>query len=135
MKFIAILLIIAFLGQCGFARTLEKNEVWSDCILLEDEVIVPAEYSLTIEPGTHVFTNGHKIISYGKVDIQGEKENQVKFLSLTESGTAEIEIVKVKPYDINTKVLKDEFQIFKIQYAILWSFLFASIFLTLEAAR
>jgi hypothetical protein len=135
MRIISALLIAAFIAQGGFARTLEKNEVWTDCILLEEDVIVPSGRSLTISAGTLVFTNGHKILSYGKVAIQGEEENQVRFIPLTEIGSSEIEVIKVRPYNINTRVLKKEFQAFRTQYAILWSLLFASIFLTLEASR
>lgn len=135
MRIIAVFLIVCLSGSVAFARTLKKNEVWKDFVTLEEDVIVPDGYSLTLSPGTQVVTNGNKIISYGKIDIQGTKENQVKFLSLSQLGTSEVEMVTVKPYDINTKILKDEFQTFKIQYAILWSLLFASVFFVLDEAE
>jgi len=138
MRVISILLIAVLLSHSplsALARTLDKNETWSGQISLEEDLVVPPPYSLTISPGTQVFTNGNKIISYGKVSIRADKKSQVKFLPLTITGTSEIEVVKVRPYNVNTKILKDEFQKFKVEYAILWSFLFATMFFMMTAAK
>lgn len=44
-----------------------------------------------------------------------------------------IKVFKIKPYDINLEGLKQEFKLFKLQYAILWSLIFASLFVMVEA--
>lgn len=135
LRSIATTLIIVFSIQCLPARalTLDKNASWSGTINLSEDVIVPAEYTLTIYPGTRVNTNGNKIISYGLVNILGEKNNQVKFIALDQLLNSDIEVFKVAPYNIDTKILRDEFKVFRIQYAILWSVLFASMFVMLDA--
>ncbi|MBU0686329.1 MAG: hypothetical protein KKB81_00550 [Candidatus Margulisbacteria bacterium] len=133
LKIIAILLSIVLLSQGVFAKTLSQNEVWSGKIKLSEDVTVPEGLTLTISPGTKVITNGKRIISYGTVDIQGQDENRVNFIAPTLTLTQEVAVTEVKPYLIDTKILKDEFSVFRVQYAILWSFLFASMFIMLEA--
>jgi hypothetical protein len=130
-----LILIIALLGHClpAPARTLSQNELWSEKIELDEDVVVPAQNTLTIAPGTEIFTRGYKIVAFGKVNILGEEDAQVRFLTHSGTTESEIQVYKVKPYHINTKILKEEFETFKIQYAILWSVLFASMFLMLEA--
>lgn len=114
------------------ALELAKNQAWSGSVNLTENIIVPKNVSLTIAPGTKVTTNGNKIIAYGSVDIQGQQDNKVIFEYFPQT-TSTTEVVKVKPYDVDTQILKDEFNIFKVQYAILWSLLFASTFVMLEA--
>jgi hypothetical protein len=135
LRKIALILVIAMLGHClpAAARTLKQDELWFGKVELSEDVLVPAQNTLTIAPGTEILTRGNRIVAFGKVNILGEEEDQVRFLTYSGSSESEIRVYKVKPYNINTKILKEEFDIFKIQYAILWSVLFASMFLMLEA--
>jgi len=129
---ILAILLITILSCQAFALELAKSTVWSGQINLTEDVIILENSSLTITPGTKVTTNGNQIIAYGTVDIQGQANNQVIFEYFPQT-TSTVEVVKVRPYDIDTKILKEEFDIFKVQYAILWSLLFASTFVMLEA--
>ncbi|MFH1386393.1 MAG: hypothetical protein ABIH50_01845 [bacterium] len=36
-------------------------------------------------------------------------------------------IIKIVPYEVNTKILKDEFEVFRVQYAIIWTLLGAGL--------
>ena len=132
IKAISILLILILSGQC-LARELSQSELWSGRVDLIEDVVVPAGLSLTLAPGTQVTTNGHQIISYGTVNILGEPQNQVEFHHFTTTPGTSLEVIKIKPYDVDTQILEEEFDTFKVQYAILWSLLFASTFLMLEA--
>jgi hypothetical protein len=135
MRSIAIILVICLISQfcpAAFARTLDQDERWSNFVSLDEDIMVPVKRQLTLAPGTLVLTNGHKIIAHGKVDIQGAPEEQVIFFAPLIIGDAEVEVIKVRPYNINTQLLKDEFRVFKVQYAILWSVLFASMFLAMS---
>jgi len=131
MKIIALILSIIFvLGS--LSPVAAKEYLWSGNINLKEDLIIPAEDTLTISPGTKVFTNGNKIISYGTLNIFAEENKIIEFTNLIDQTTAEIEIIKIKPYDVDTETLKSEFNSFKLQYAILWSVLFASTFLLVE---
>ncbi len=132
MNKIVVMMLIACLGGQGFALELAGSTLWSGDVKLTDDVVVPVGSCLTLAPGTQVTTNGHKIIGYGSVKIAGRPDRPVNF-RLFPAGSAPLETVKVKPYDINTAILKEEFGAFKVQYAILWSLLFASTFFMLEA--
>jgi hypothetical protein len=132
LKQIALLLII-FLGSQGLALELVQDRTWSGQISLNEDIVVPLGKTLTIAPGTQVETNGNKIIAYGQVNILGQTDQEITFHNTLMTLNSTIEVVRVKPYDIDTKILKDEFAVFKIQYAILWSLLFASTFVLLEA--
>jgi hypothetical protein len=134
IRTMAILLMVSLAGQC-LALELKQDECWSGRINLDQDVIVPEGYTITIAPGTKVITNGNRIISYGTVNIWGEAENTVNFQYFPLNNTSSIEVIKMKPYNIDTQILKEEFNTFKVQYAILWSLLFASTFLMLEARR
>lgn len=129
---ILAIFLITILSCQAFALELTKNEVWNGLINLTENVIVPENITLTLTPGTKVTTNGNKIIAYGSVAIQGTADQQVIFGYFPQT-TSTVEVIKVKPYDIDTDILKQEFDIFKVQYAILWSLLFASTFVMLEA--
>ncbi|MFC1540686.1 hypothetical protein ACFL4J_01455 [Candidatus Margulisiibacteriota bacterium] len=135
LKIIAILLSAALLPQSAVGA-LDKGELyefWSGEINLAEDKIVPAGHTLTIAPGTRVVTNGNRIISYGTLNIMGKEENKVGFLYSLPRETGTIEVVSLKPYQVDTAILEQEFNTFKVQYAILWSLLFASTFLMLEA--
>lgn len=132
IKAIAILLILALSGQC-LARELSQSELWSGRVDLSEDVVVPTGLSLTLAPGTQVTTHGHRIISYGTVNILGEADNKVEFRHFAATRGTTLEVIRIKPYDVDTQILKEEFDSFKVQYAILWSLLFASTFLMLEA--
>ena len=130
----AVLSLILLLNTApAFARTLNNNEVWSGIVKLDEDIIIPEGYILTISPATLVNTCGNQIISYGTVKIEGEKEAQVKFLSQYTLNDSDLAVFKVKPYMANTELLRDEFHVFKVQYAILWSIIFASLFAMIEA--
>ncbi|MBU1026670.1 MAG: hypothetical protein KKA31_02955 [Candidatus Margulisbacteria bacterium] len=136
IKQICLTLIIALLVQLSplaHARSLTENETWSGKIKLIEDIYVPEEFTLTISPDTQVVTNGNKIISYGTVNIQGQEDKKVKILSNPPLSQQNLAVLKMKPYDINTEILKEEFNAFKIQYAILWSVLFAGMFIMVEA--
>jgi hypothetical protein len=136
LRIIALLLTITLLVPCAskaLARTLEQDEVWSGVIKLDDNVQVPPGITLTISPGTRIITNGNQILSHGTINILGGEEKEVRFHSFYQISNSEIELLKVKPYDFDTKILMEEFNKFKIQYAILWSCLFASMFIMLKA--
>ncbi|MBU0672970.1 MAG: hypothetical protein KJ732_08095 [Candidatus Margulisbacteria bacterium] len=132
LRTIAIILILALASQC-LALQLDKNAVWAGSINLTEDIIVPSGLSLTIAPGTKVFTNGNKIISFGTLNILGEEDKRVDFYNTLLTNSSTIEVIKVKPYDVDTEILKEEFNVFKAQYAILWSLLFASTFILIEA--
>jgi hypothetical protein len=132
-KSIALLLTVALLGCSASARTLDRDERWSGEVRLAEDVIVPTGRTLTIEPATRVVTQGNKIISYGDLNILGEAKNKVEFLHLRPAGNEDVAVVRVKPYNVDTQILKDEFTVFRVQYAILWSVIFASIFIMVEA--
>ncbi|NQT30337.1 MAG: hypothetical protein HQ596_07175 [Candidatus Saganbacteria bacterium] len=126
-------LVLLFNAAPAFARTLNSDERWSGIMKLDEDVTVPQGYTLTISAGTKIKTKGHQIISYGTVKIEGEKDAQVKFLSKYTLNDSDLAVFKVKPYVANTELLRDEFHVFKIQYAILWSIIFASLFAMIEA--
>lgn len=131
-KALSIILILALAGQAP-ALELARDEDWSGTIELKEDIIVPSKLTLTLKPGTQVITNGHKIISYGIVDIQGQTNNEVKIDHALLCRTNSIEVISLRPYQVDTEILKEEFNTFKVQYAILWSLLFASTFFMLEA--
>jgi hypothetical protein len=132
LKITALVLTILFLIQSA-PRALEPYQFWSGEINLTEDKIVPAGHTLTIAPGTRIITNGNRIVSYGTLNIMGKEENKVNFLYSLPGETNSIEVISIRPYQVDTEILKEEFNTFKIQYAILWSLLFASTFLMLEA--
>jgi hypothetical protein len=131
MRTLAVILILALSSHC-LALEINGQATWSGLVELQEDVVIADGASLTIAPATRVITNGHRIICYGKVDIQAEETAWVRF-SYFPSTDSKVEVVKVKPYDVDTAILQEEFNIFKVQYAILWSLLFASTFVMLEA--
>ncbi len=136
IKQISLTIIIAILVQLSplaHARNLTDNETWSGKIKLIEDIYVPEGRTLTIAPDSQVITNGNKIISYGTVNIQGQQDKKVKLLANPPLSPQDLAVLKIKPYDINTEILKEEFNAFKIQYAILWSVLFAGMFIMVEA--
>ena len=68
---------------------LSEDTVWSGTVVIDGQVAVPAEFSLTIEPGTHVLfsfrdTNGDGlgeswIIVQGTIKVMGEEDAWVLF--------------------------------------------------------
>ncbi|MBN2058344.1 MAG: hypothetical protein JW782_06080 [Candidatus Saganbacteria bacterium] len=132
IRIIALLLIMILGSQAG-AIELARDTLWFGRVNLTQEVVVPENVTLTIAPGTKITTNGNKIIAYGKVAIQADETQPVDLKYFPQTETSTVEVVRLKPYDVDTDILKEEFNVFKVQYAILWSLLFASTFVMLEA--
>lgn len=57
----------------------------------------------------------------------------IKFSPLVLASESEVQVIKLKPYNVNTEILKEEFSVFRVQYAVLWSILFAAMFIMIEA--
>ena len=122
---------------------LKKDEVWQGDIYLVSDVTIPKGITLTIKPGTRLYFAEYDISQSGEdperaeIIVNGtlnaqptDKEpilvasigkNQWKQLSAGDK-TVQLEF---KPYQIDTKAMKNEFHLFKTQYLILWSLIYA----------
>ncbi|HTY13293.1 MAG TPA: hypothetical protein VMD02_03790 [Candidatus Omnitrophota bacterium] len=136
MKHISILLIALTLLNCpaAFAArplltrsgTLETSEVWSGEVKVDGDVTVPKGAALTIEPGTKFqYDREYKLIVYGTLNVGGASLGEGKYDVIPLDPRTRI--INVTPYPIDTTSLRDEFRIFRIQYAILWTVLVSSL--------
>ncbi len=136
MKHLSVLLIALIIINCSAAGsvhavivrsgTLEASEVWSGEVQLDGDVTVPAETELTIETGTKFKYNREpKLIVYGTLKIGGASLSEGKYDLIPLD--PQTRIINVTPYPIDTTSLRDEFRIFRIQYAILWTVLVSSL--------
>ena len=118
--------------------TLSSDERWSGVIHLTGDVIIPEDVTLFIDSGTVIkladydetsggrYPDRCELIVYGKLKIDGDKNNKITFVS--KRGISPILVplnpgiknVMVKPYKVDTESLRDEFRAFRWQYAILW---------------
>lgn len=63
-------------------RTLQKNESWSGKVLPQGDIIVPANVTLTIQPGAEIlFPGGATLIVQGRLLARGNAKRPVAFRS------------------------------------------------------
>lgn len=122
---------------------LGSSEAWEGEIKVEGDVVVPEGMELEIRPGTVLFYE-HKdkmnygreedlpeIVVYGALKI-GERSNgsgQFELIPLD----SKTRIIKISPYEVDTKSLRDEFRAFKVQYAVIWTLLGAALIYTVAS--
>jgi len=110
--------------------TLSTVETWSGEVRLDGDVTVPAGSTLTIEPGT-VFLTDENLKTQPKLNVLGTlKVGQLDTGNTTFETAAldgKTKIIRVTPYEIDTKGLKEEFHAFRTQYVWLWSILSAGL--------
>lgn len=110
--------------------TLPTSEVWSGEIKITGDVTVPKGSTLTIEPGTVFITDENaqtqpKLQIFGTLKV-GQLETGDTKLDLA-ALDGRTKIIRVTPYEIDTKILRDEFHVFRTQYIFLWSILSAGL--------
>ena len=116
-------------GMIVKSGTLSSSETWSGQVKVSGDVTVPKGAVLDIRAGTVLLydkNNGTEdkppnIIVYGTLKIGGaSSENTSYQLIPVDSRTR---VIEVTPYEVDTKILRDEFDAFKTQYAIIWTLL------------
>ena len=134
MKYIALFLIGLIVLNCAAAAQpltvkagpLATSEVWSGEISVEGDVTVPKGTELTILPGTKfLYDREPRLIVYGtlKVGRAALGEGKYDLIPLD----PQTRIINVTPYEVDTKILRDEFRVFRTQYVILWTVLTAGL--------
>jgi parallel beta-helix repeat protein len=79
-------LLILFASEALALRTIEKGEIWSGKVVLDDAVRVADKALLTIKPGTEIrFSGSAALTVQGRVLANGTEQNPISFLS--DSGT------------------------------------------------
>lgn len=106
---------------------LTVDEVWEGEVLLTENIIIPEGRKLTIKPGTKILyktKNGQEkkvpdFVVNGTLKIKDEEKSDSSYtmLSLDDKKT---QIIEFTPYEVDTKILRDEFRSFKEQYAWIW---------------
>jgi len=144
MKLLSLLLVMVFLTNVLFITSanaqvvrggiLTTSEVWSGEVQITDDVVVPKNMELEIKPGT--------VLLYEKCDKDDQKDIPALVIYGTlkvgktpdEIGDCQVlpldsrtKLIKVSPYKVDTKILRDEFRIFRIQYVIIWTVLFSAV--------
>lgn len=109
--------------------TLTSSEAWSGQIKLKGDVIVPEGVELTIEPGTEFLVDEGspvpKLTVNGTLKVAQTQTGQGKFdLVPVDEKT---KVIRVSPYQIDTKPLLEEFHLFRTQYIIVWTLLTAGL--------
>lgn len=147
MRYIALIIISFFLIEMPALAAAplvlkEDKTVWSGDVRLESDVIVPEGKTLIIMPGTKIYgvydyvkdkitPNEWRIIVKGDLVV----EEGVLISPVPEGKNAirvpinlGIKNIKIEPLQIDTEKIREEFSVFRVQYLILWTMLFASIY-------
>ena len=135
MKIMSWLLSICFMSQVVLATAmasitksglLAKDEVWCEPIYLEGDVVVPVGVTLEIKPGILIYYAKSDVHNYGsdphlpELVVYGTlkmDQSNYQILPMLKDDTR---VIHIEPYQVDTKILRDEFSAFKTQYAILW---------------
>jgi hypothetical protein len=159
MRKIAFILIVALLMEIPAIATVpptilkDKVTVWSGTIELKSDVVVPEDKTLIIYPGTSIycvydyenenFTPAEwKIIVKGNLIAKGETNNSITIDSIPYGLSAirvpvgpDIEKISISPQNVETKKIKEEFSVFRLQYLALWTMLFAGVYYAIKSRK
>ncbi|MFC1754985.1 hypothetical protein ACFL96_16600 [Thermoproteota archaeon] len=112
---------------------LEKNEIWSGTVRVIGDVVVPKGLTLEIKDNTVLFYEKSDIKNYGDNPdipelvingtlIKGNIYSSEQGYTMIPRDKA-IKEIRIVPYSVDTKILRDEFSAFKLQYAVIWTLL------------
>ncbi|MDX1813137.1 MAG: hypothetical protein R3240_14370 [Gammaproteobacteria bacterium] len=122
---------------------LESNQVWQGDIYLVSDVIIPEGIVLTIKPGTHLYFAEYdisqsgqdkqhaEIIVKGQLNAQPTAEAPIMVASINQKTWKQLNVgehsvqLEFKPYQIDTQPMIEEFHLFKQQYVLFWSMVYA----------
>jgi len=120
---------------------LSENERWEGQIRLVGDVVVPKGITLEIAPNTILLYEQKDIMNYGKnpalpeLVVDGELKMGEPLESIRHFDVLTVDdktqMIKIAPYEVDTKILRDEFRAFKEQYLWLWSVLTGGVILAL----
>lgn len=133
---------------------LDKDKtVWSGEVELTSDVVVPEGKTLIIMPGTKISCvydyndsgitpEEWKIIVKGDLIAHGQADDSIVINAMPYGLSAirvpidpSLETISISPQQINTKKLKDEFSVFRVQYLALWALLFGSIYYAIKTRK
>ncbi len=124
--FISVSPLNALSVQANIIRSgiLQTNEVWSGTVEVKGDITIPKDKELLIKPGTSLIYDQHnmpEIKVYGTLKVGDKLLNDSQYELLPAGGKTQI--IQITPYEVDTKILRDEFNAFRIQYAIIWTLL------------
>ena len=118
---------------------INANETWSGEINLIGDVVVSANTTLTIEPGTILKFTNYDINNLGEdpnyteiivlgtlisnsptenpIIIESQQATAIKTLNVNNTNT----VIQFEPYNVDTTQMRKEFKSFKNQYFIFWA--------------
>ena len=124
--------------------SLTHDEIWQGDVYIIGDVTIPDDVSVTVSAGTQLhfadydlFKTGAdpdrcEIIVHGRffTDASVEQPIHVETLdrgnSLSKLAMGEhTQVIKFKPYVVDTESMRQEFRGFKNQYLVLWSLIYA----------
>ncbi|MBU0672969.1 MAG: hypothetical protein KJ732_08090 [Candidatus Margulisbacteria bacterium] len=141
---IAIILILSLLIEIP---SIGATTIWSGEVELKSNVTVPKGSTLIILPGTKIncvyeYNNDRfspdewQIIVKGNLISSGEVT-----VSTTSYGLSAIKVpvgsnittINIAAQKVDTKKIRDEFSVFRLQYLALWSMLFAGVYMAIRS--
>ena len=159
IKNIVFALVLVLLAEIPAIGTVpppvlkEKVTVWSGTVELRTDVVVPAGSTLIISPGTEIFCvyeneadiftpEEWRIIVKGTLIASGEAQNMVT-IDPAPYGISAIRIpvdenikrISIAPQKVDTKKIREEFSVFRLQYLALWSMLFAGVYFAIKSRK
>ncbi len=103
---------------------LKTDEIWEGQVKVTGDVIVPKGMTLTVKNGT-VITYDKKpdgsvpdLMVFGTLRMDDREFTGKNFQSLPVDNKTKV--IQIVPYEVDTKILRDEFASFKFQYALIW---------------
>jgi len=115
--------VVSMAAESNIIRSgvLETNEVWSGTVEVKGDITVPKDRELVIKPGTSLVFDKNKVPDikvYGTLKVGDSQMSDSQYTLLPVGNKTQI--IQITPYEVDTKILRDEFNAFRIQYAIIW---------------
>jgi len=146
---IAIILILTFLAEIP-AFCQDKIITWSGKVELSQDVTIPHNHTLIIEPGTKIYSiakadkivKEYKIIIKGDLIISGRPDNPV-IIDAVPCGLSTINLpldpsittINITPQKVDTERIRKEFGVFRLQYLALWAALFGGVYYAIRSRK
>jgi hypothetical protein len=151
IKQIAIILILTLLCEIPALAApspvilTDQVTVWTGEVELKNDVVVPAGSSLIISPGTRIkcvynYENDQLEPREWQIIVKGElMANGVTFdcspyglSSLKIPVDQDIEQIRISAQRVDTRKIREEFSVFRLQYLALWTMLFAGVYIAIK---
>jgi hypothetical protein len=146
-----LLMEIPALGSVPPQVLKDQVTIWSGTVELNSNVVVPAGKTLIIDPGTKIYCvydyenqefspAEWEIIVKGNLIASGEAERAIiidsmpyGLSSLRVPVDPGIERISISPQKVDTRKIREEFSVFRLQYLALWTMLFAGVYFAIKS--